>query len=90
MLWLRSADKEIREFQKGANLIMVDGQEFADAAADLLRVKTRRELAKRVEALPEIRKEVVNALRMAVHAGMYSVRNEDIAEAICREMKRGR
>jgi anti-sigma28 factor (negative regulator of flagellin synthesis) len=69
---------------------MVDGQEFADAAADLLNAKTRRELTKRIEAIPEIRKEVVNALRHAVRSGMYSVRNEDIAEAMFREMKLGR
>jgi anti-sigma28 factor (negative regulator of flagellin synthesis) len=69
---------------------MIDGQEFADAAANLLSAKLRRELCKQVEALPDTRKEVVNALRMAVRAGMYSVRNEDIAEAICREMKWGR
>ena len=71
----------------GANLIMVDGQEFADAAADLLNAKTRRELCRRLEALPDTRKEVVNALRHAVRSGMYTVRNEDIAEAICREIK---
>lgn len=69
---------------------MIDGQEFAAAAAELLDAKTRRELCKRVEALPDTRKEVVNALRHAVRSGMYTVRNEDIAEAICREMKWGR
>jgi anti-sigma28 factor (negative regulator of flagellin synthesis) len=66
---------------------MIDGQEFADVAADLLNAKMRRELCKRVESLPEVRKEVVNALRHAVRSGMYTVRNEDIAEAICREIK---
>jgi anti-sigma28 factor (negative regulator of flagellin synthesis) len=69
---------------------MVNGQEFADAAEDLLRAKTRRELCVRTRSIPEIRKEVVTALRKAVQSGTYRVRDEDIATAICRELKFGR
>jgi anti-sigma28 factor (negative regulator of flagellin synthesis) len=61
--------------------------DFADAAEDLLRANLRRELCRKVKALPDTRTEVVGALRYAVASGMYSVRDEDIADAICREMR---
>ncbi|MCU1305562.1 MAG: hypothetical protein JWN45_257 [Acidobacteriaceae bacterium] len=66
---------------------MDDRFEFIDAAEDLRTANLRRELCKKVKALPEMREQVVNALRQAVASGMYSVRNEDIADAMCREMK---
>jgi anti-sigma28 factor (negative regulator of flagellin synthesis) len=54
--------------------------EFAEA-------NLRRELCRRVKELPEMREHVVNALRHAIESGVYRVRDEDIAEAICSSMK---
>jgi hypothetical protein len=85
----RGADNRLESSKTvlGANLTMDDRLDFTEAAEDLLRANLRRELCRKVKALPEIRATVVNALRLAVASGMYSVRDEDIADAICREMK---
>jgi anti-sigma28 factor (negative regulator of flagellin synthesis) len=60
---------------------MDDRLEFLGAA------EMRRELCRKVKALPEMREQVASALQRAVASGMYTVRNEDIADAMCREMK---
>ena len=67
---------------------MDDRLDFADAMDDLLRAKLKRGLCKKVKALPEVREVVVNALRRAVASGTYKVRDADIADAMCREMRR--
>jgi anti-sigma28 factor (negative regulator of flagellin synthesis) len=67
--------------------MMDNRSEFIDAAEDLIRANLRRELCKKVKALPEMREQVVSALRLAVASGTYRVRDKDIADAMCREMK---
>jgi anti-sigma28 factor (negative regulator of flagellin synthesis) len=47
----------------------------------------RRELCEKVKAVPEVRSRAVFALRQAVLAGSYRVGNEDIAEAMFRELR---
>ncbi|MCU1312084.1 MAG: hypothetical protein JWO20_3209 [Candidatus Angelobacter sp.] len=58
-----------------------------DDRLDFVHAKLRRELCKKVKVLPEMREQVVSALRLAVASGTYRVRDKDIADAMCREMK---
>ena len=47
----------------------------------------RLDLLDRLVMIPEVRTYEVNALRKAILAGTYRVHNEDIAEAIYRELR---
>lgn len=47
----------------------------------------RQELLARLRSLPEIREELVAELRRRLATGTYSVSNEELAEAIIREMR---
>jgi anti-sigma28 factor (negative regulator of flagellin synthesis) len=63
-----------------------------DDASDLLNVIERHELCEQVKDMPELRSQVVAALRNAVLAGSYRIGNEQIAGAMFRELiqqKRG-
>jgi anti-sigma-28 factor FlgM len=66
---------------------MDDRLDCAEAIDDLQRARLRRDLWKKVRALPEVREAVVNALQRAVASRTYEVRDTDIADAICREMR---